>query len=103
MSHQKSQEIVRNLVTVVARTFYEGECILVLDFLSRYEHARYNVHCKYLHVNSREVHQVCGKLRDDKLLCPDKRSELRKPGHHPVPLTYYYLDYRLFIDVVKWR
>lgn len=29
--------------------------------------------------------------------------EARKQDQRPVPRTYYYLDYKEFVDVVKWK
>ena len=29
--------------------------------------------------------------------------EARKQDQRPVPKTYYYLDYKEFVDVVKWK
>lgn len=31
------------------------------------------------------------------------RMEARKQDQRPVPKTYYYLDYKEFVDVVKWK
>ncbi|KAI8320745.1 hypothetical protein GQ54DRAFT_262995, partial [Martensiomyces pterosporus] len=100
---QESLDIVRSLVTLVSRTFYEDKFVLALDFLNRKERAREDVLAKYLHVQSREVHKICGKLREDKLLRSEKRAEAREPGQQPFQRTYYHLDYKLFVDVVKWR
>ncbi|KAJ1957170.1 hypothetical protein GGI12_005100 [Dipsacomyces acuminosporus] len=100
---QESLDIVRGLVTLVSRTFYEDKFVLVLDFLNRHERAREDVLAKYLHVMPREVGKICGKLREDKLLRLEKRAEPREPGQQAFPKTYYHLDYKLFVDVVKWR
>ncbi|KAJ1915999.1 hypothetical protein H4219_004021 [Mycoemilia scoparia] len=33
----------------------------------------------------------------------EKRSDLRKQDQTKVPRTYYHLDFKLFVDVVKWK
>ena len=86
-----------------------------------------------LKMTPRDIHRICGKLREDRLLkmCVLKkidlflcyyvyfrwilnmllfvllnratRMEARKQDQRPVPKTYYYLDYKEFVDVVKWK
>lgn len=31
------------------------------------------------------------------------KHEARKPDQRPIPNTYYYLDYKIFVDVVKYK
>jgi transcription initiation factor TFIIE subunit alpha len=31
------------------------------------------------------------------------KLEARKPDQRPIPNTYYYLDYKIFVDVVKYK
>ena len=36
-------------------------------------------------------------------LCSLTKLEARKPDQRPIPNTYYYLDYKIFVDVVKYK
>lgn len=69
----------------------------------------------------RDIHRICGKLKEDRLvkmyaihtLYTSKmlinlifratRNEPRKQDGRMVPKTYYYIDYKEFVDVVKWK
>ncbi|KAJ2722751.1 hypothetical protein GGI07_003079 [Coemansia sp. Benny D115] len=103
---QESMEIVRQLVAVVARTFYKDEFVIALDYLNRHEIARHDVLTKYMHVTPKVMFWVYSELHKHKLV----RKIMRKddPGENSRyvrrgPQTYFYLDYRQFVDVVKWR
>ncbi|KAJ2840987.1 hypothetical protein GGI22_008106, partial [Coemansia erecta] len=65
---QESLDIVRQLVAVVARTFYKDEFVLALDYLNRHEIARSDVLHKYLHVMPREMSRIYGELEKHKLV-----------------------------------
>ncbi|KAJ2322235.1 hypothetical protein IWW51_000542 [Coemansia sp. RSA 2702] len=105
MSHD-GLEIVRRLVDVVARTFYEDKHVLALDYLNRYEIARIDVLAKYLHVKNKEAFQIYKYLAEHRLVKVVMRADaptdntmyLRRSGQ-----SYYYIDYKQFVDVVKWR
>ncbi|KAI9014539.1 hypothetical protein CLU79DRAFT_820571 [Phycomyces nitens] len=56
-----------------------------------------------LKMTPRDIHRICGKLKEDRLLKMATRMEARKQDQRPVPKTYYYLDYKEFVDVVKWK
>lgn len=70
----------------------------------------------------RDIHRICGKLKEDRLVkmyyasfpflfttrllpfvCRATRNEPRKQDQRMVPKTYYYIDYKEFVDVVKWK
>ncbi|PVU91820.1 hypothetical protein BB559_003978 [Furculomyces boomerangus] len=80
---------VQKLVSIVARAFYSD--------------TREDEIGRFLQVPIREVHKICGRLREDKLLRSQARMESRKSDQKPISRTYYHLDYKLFVDVVKWR
>ncbi|RUS29568.1 hypothetical protein BC938DRAFT_480511, partial [Jimgerdemannia flammicorona] len=54
-------------------------------------------------VTIREIHKICGKLKEDRLLKMITRNEPRKADQRAIPKTYYYIDYKQFVDVVKWK
>ncbi|KAI9505513.1 hypothetical protein GGI25_000984 [Coemansia spiralis] len=103
---QESLDIVRQLVAVVARTFYKDEYIIALDYLNRHEIARSDVLHKYLHVMPREMGRIYGELEKHKLVCRVKRRDEQaenSPYQRKSAQIYFYLDYKQFVDVVKWR
>ncbi|KAF9585469.1 hypothetical protein BGW38_002260, partial [Lunasporangiospora selenospora] len=56
-----------------------------------------------LKLTVREIHKICGKLKEDRLIRDITKHEARKPDQRPIPKTYYYLDYKIFVDVVKYK
>ncbi|RUS21140.1 ubiquinone biosynthesis protein COQ7-domain-containing protein [Endogone sp. FLAS-F59071] len=54
-------------------------------------------------ITIREIHKICGKLKEDRLLKMVTKMEPRKADQRAVPKTYYYIDYKQFVDVVKWK
>ncbi len=57
-----------------------------------------------LGIQVKELAALSSKLLEDKLICTFRRNEIRDAiTNRSVPRTYYYLDYKLFLDVTKWR
>ncbi|KAJ1808981.1 hypothetical protein LPJ75_004475 [Coemansia sp. RSA 2598] len=103
---QESLDIVRQLVAVVARTFYKDKYVIALDYLNRYEIARHDVLHKHLHMNPGEMHKVYWHLQKQKLVEKlTRREEIMENTRYPRQKlqTYYFLDYRQFVNVVKYR
>ncbi|KAJ2845462.1 hypothetical protein IWW36_004771 [Coemansia brasiliensis] len=103
---QDDLEIVRRLVDVVARTFYEDEYVIALDYLNRHEIARTDVLGRYLHVKQKVVFAIYSELEKHRLVKrvwrmdePAEASTFQKRGKQ----WYFYIDYKQFVDVVKWR
>lgn len=51
----------------------------------------------------RDIHRICGKLKEDRLIKMANRMEPRKQDQRLVPKTYYFIDYKELVDVVKWK
>ncbi|KAJ2400293.1 hypothetical protein GGI23_002129 [Coemansia sp. RSA 2559] len=103
---QESLDIVRQLVAVVARTFYKDEFVLALDYLNRHEIARSDVLHKYLHVMPREMSRIYGELEKHKLVKRVKRRDEQLDSmqyQRKSAQVYFFIDYKQFVDVVKWR
>jgi transcription initiation factor TFIIE subunit alpha len=54
-------------------------------------------------INTKDLHKICGKLREDRFLSVHTRSELREGNPRPSNRTWYYINYRQTIDAIKWR
>ncbi|KAJ8656668.1 hypothetical protein O0I10_007747 [Lichtheimia ornata] len=100
-------DVLKALVARVARAFYEPKYIVILDELNNAPPNSNGVReedlVMALKMAPRDVHRICGKLKQDRLLKMATRMEARKQDQRPVPKTYYYLDYKEFVDVVKWK
>jgi transcription initiation factor TFIIE subunit alpha len=53
-------------------------------------------------LQSKEVQKICGKLKDDRLIKSEQKQEPRRDGKQ-VTKRYHYIDYKLFVDTVKWK
>ncbi|KAJ2339901.1 hypothetical protein GGH92_006507, partial [Coemansia sp. RSA 2673] len=103
---QEGLDVVRQLVAVVARTFYKDEYVIALDYLNRHEIARSDVLSRHLRVVHKEAFRIYGDLEKHKLVQRITRQDdtgnnnpYQRRGKH----TYFFIDYRKFVDVVKWR
>ncbi|KAK9760691.1 hypothetical protein K7432_015009, partial [Basidiobolus ranarum] len=72
-------EILRNLVARVGRAFYEPKYMAVLDALSKNETVIDDKLAVYLKLPIREVHKICGKLKEDRLIKVMTKKESRRP------------------------
>ncbi|TPX60300.1 hypothetical protein PhCBS80983_g01849 [Powellomyces hirtus] len=103
-----AKDILRKLVSLVARAYYEPKHVIVFDILLKVNSQRDEELAKALRVQSKELHKICGKLKLDGLLKVEARSELVGPvvegkQQRKISRSYYYIDYKLFVDVVKWK
>ncbi|KAJ1660798.1 hypothetical protein IWQ61_000333 [Dispira simplex] len=96
-------ETVKLLVSVVGRAFYDTRLVIALDYINARESLRDDELATYLKMNLRDVHKVGGQLQENKLIKITTRTEAKTPEARPVPKTYYYMDYKHFVDVVKWK
>ncbi|KAJ2742822.1 hypothetical protein GGI20_004205 [Coemansia sp. BCRC 34301] len=103
---QAGLDVVRQLVAVVARTFYKDEYIIALDYLNWHEIARIDVLYKHLRVAHKEAYRIFSDLEKHKLVQRITRQDevvLNSPFQRTRKSVYFYVDYRKFVDVVKWR
>ncbi|KAG0050448.1 hypothetical protein BGZ83_004797 [Gryganskiella cystojenkinii] len=99
----EDQYVLDQLVYRVARAFYEPKYIVVMDVINKQKQVRDEELALTLKLNRREIHKICGKLKEDRLIKDLTKMEARKPDQRQIPNTYYYLDYKLFVDVVKYK
>ncbi|KAL7275149.1 hypothetical protein RUND412_001911 [Rhizina undulata] len=96
-------EIAKSLVKCVARAFYETKHILVLDALMIHNAVRDDELAKLLGFQTKDLHKLCGKLKEDRMLAVHTRPEQKEGQQRPVNRTYYYVEFRATIDAVKFR
>ncbi|KAK9433751.1 TFIIE alpha subunit-domain-containing protein [Lipomyces doorenjongii] len=96
-------EHVKVLIQFVARSFYETRHIIILDALLRHNVVSDDDLPQMVGIQKKELHKLCAKLRDDRLLKIHTRSEPKEGQQRPVQRTYYYIQYREAVDAIKWR
>ncbi|KAI5854605.1 hypothetical protein BZA05DRAFT_392040 [Tricharina praecox] len=98
-----SLDIAKSLVKTVARAFYDTRHILVLDALMVHNALRDDELAKLLGLVTKDVHKLCGKLKEDRMLAVHSRPEQKDGQQRPVNRTYYYIEFRSTIDGIKYR
>ncbi|KAF9301546.1 hypothetical protein BGZ74_006588 [Mortierella antarctica] len=99
----EDQLVLDQLVYRVCRAFYEPRYIVVMDVINKMKQIKDEELALTLKLTKREIHKICGKLKEDRLIKDITKHEARKPDQRPIPNTYYYLDYKIFVDVVKYK
>ncbi|KAI0407338.1 hypothetical protein F4802DRAFT_553326 [Xylaria palmicola] len=101
-------DLAQQLVRSVARTFFKSpdidtRHILIVDALVIHSALRDDDLSYLMSMNLKDLHRICARLRDERLLQVHVRPELREGQQRPTNRTYYYIDYRQAIDAIKWR
>ncbi|PWN52583.1 hypothetical protein IE53DRAFT_384952 [Violaceomyces palustris] len=95
---------IRRLAQIVARIFYEDKHIILMDQLVSITVLPADVLAHRLGIQVKDLAALAIKLLDDKLICTFRRNETKDNVHNRTfQRTYYYLDYKLFLDVTKWK
>lgn len=96
-------DLAQQLVRSCVRSFYETKHILVIDALVIHSALRDDDMAYLMGMNTKELHKLCGRLREDRFLAVHTRPEVKEGQQRPINRTYYYIDYRATIDAIKWR
>ncbi|KAJ1978246.1 hypothetical protein H4R35_001985 [Dimargaris xerosporica] len=96
-------DVVKNLVSYVGRAFLEPRSIIALDYINMRESVRDDELAGFMKIPLRDVHKLGGLLKEGHLIKIATRMEPRKPDQRMIPKTYYYIDYKHFVDVIKWK
>ncbi|KAB5563225.1 hypothetical protein GE09DRAFT_1111481 [Coniochaeta sp. 2T2.1] len=91
------------LIRAVVRAFYETRHVLIIECLLNYSALRDDDLAYLVGMNTKDLHKICAKLKEDRLLEVQTRPELKEGQTRPVNRTYYWIDFQHFVDAVKWR
>jgi len=97
-------EVFHTLVKKVARAYYKPQYIVVLDLLSTtgVTSLKEEDIASKVKLSTKEIQKICGKLKDDRLIKSEPKQEPRRDGRMGTK-QYHYIDYKLFVDAVKWK
>ncbi|KAK6501619.1 hypothetical protein TWF481_009454 [Arthrobotrys musiformis] len=96
-------DVAKSLVRCVARAFYDVKHILVIDALMIHSALRDDDLAHLLGTQTKELHKLCGKLKEDRMVNVHTRQELKEGQTRTVARTYYYVDFRGTVDGIKYR
>lgn len=95
---------IRRLVQVIARLFYDDGYILLVDQLVSIALIPIEVLARRIGMQTRDLASLASKLIEDRVISVYRSQETREgPFQRSVTRTYFYIDYKLFLDVTKWR
>ncbi|KIL00310.1 hypothetical protein PAXRUDRAFT_821772 [Paxillus rubicundulus Ve08.2h10] len=103
MATKEEQETLRLLVQHVARGFYEPKYIIILDQLARHPVLKDDDLAGRMGLQAKELNKLMAVLGNDCLVQVYRQNELKEGAQRSVGRQYYYIDYKHFCDVVKWR
>ncbi|KAJ8586326.1 hypothetical protein M405DRAFT_795743 [Rhizopogon salebrosus TDB-379] len=103
MATKDEQEALRLLVQHVSRGFYEPKFTIILDQLARHPVLKDDDLAGRMGLQAKELNKLMAVLGNDRLVQVYRQNELKEGAQRSVGRQYYYIDYRHFCDVVKWR
>src|SRR2546423_13995771 len=86
------------LLMRVARAFFQTAHIVVLDQLTKHEAMSDENLAKGVGLNVKEIHKLCGTLKEARLIKTFTRAEPKKAEQRAIPRTYYYVDWQQVIN-----
>ncbi|KZV86122.1 hypothetical protein EXIGLDRAFT_840977 [Exidia glandulosa HHB12029] len=97
------QLALRKLVQNVARCFYDARHIVVLDQLVRHPVLKDDDLAGRLGLQLKELGKLTAVLCNHRLVSKYQQNEQKEGGFRAVARSYYFIDYKSFCNVVKWR
>ncbi|KAI0724337.1 TFIIE alpha subunit-domain-containing protein [Cerioporus squamosus] len=97
------QETLRLLVQHVSRAFYEPKFTVVMDQLIRHPVLKDDDLAGRMGLQLKELNKIMATLETHKLVRAYRQNELKEGAQRSVGRQYFYIDYQLFCNVVKWR
>lgn len=93
---------VKRLVRTVMRGFYSVEHVLVMDMLIRKSCLKDDDLETLLHFERKQIRSITTQLKNDKMLKLKLKMETGPDGRI-TRQNYYYINYRAFVNVVKYK
>ncbi|KAI8814577.1 hypothetical protein BJ742DRAFT_786028 [Cladochytrium replicatum] len=114
MASESDLKVLRRLVGMVSRAFYEQRQVVIMDILCNINSCKDDELARKLNTTPKDVNRLCARLKTDGLI----RTEETKGGtavatadsiadpnwaKKKPPRNVYYIDYKQFVDIVKLR
>ncbi|KAI6043907.1 TFIIE alpha subunit-domain-containing protein [Pisolithus marmoratus] len=103
MATKEERDTLRLLVQHVARAFYEPKYVIILDQLARHPVLKDDDLAGRMGLQAKELNKLMAVIGNDRLIHVYRQNELKEGAQRSVGRQYYYIDYKHFCDVVKWR
>jgi len=103
MEEATDMSVFITLLMRVARAFFQTAHIVVLDQLTKQEAISDENLAKGVGLNVKEIHKLCGTLKEARLIKTFTKAEPKKAEQRAIPRTYYYVDWQQVVNVIKWK
>ncbi|KAI0031345.1 hypothetical protein K488DRAFT_52231 [Vararia minispora EC-137] len=102
-NEQKAQ--LKELAQRVVRAFYEPKYIIVIDQLVQHYALRDDQLAGRVGLQLKDLNKIMAVLEKDGLVqvYVHRQNELKDGAQRSIGKSYFYLDFKHFCDVVKWR
>ncbi|KAH9996536.1 hypothetical protein BJV77DRAFT_987552 [Russula vinacea] len=87
----------------VTRAFYDPRFIVVMDQLARHQVLKDDDLAGRVGLQVKELNKHTATLEKDGLIQTHRQNELKQGAQRSVGRQYFYVDYKRFCNVVKWR
>ncbi|XP_065649221.1 general transcription factor IIE subunit 1 [Hydra vulgaris] len=95
--------ILKRLAKTVAYALYEPEQIVTINILTKYPCIDEDTLMEKLQFDKRQLRQVLGRLKNDKLVKQRVVKEKQQDTGVLNVYNFYFINYNLFVNVVKYR
>ncbi|XP_065835354.1 general transcription factor IIE subunit 1-like [Oscarella lobularis] len=96
-------DLLKRLARIVVRAFYSKEDTIVLDALVRHVCVKEDDLSELLYMEKRALRQSLVHLKKDKLIKSMNRTETFSPEEKPQKVSYFFINYRSFVNAVKYK
>ena len=104
VSEEKLKSLLKEFVQLVAHAFYPPKEFLFIDLLVKNTILSEEELGKRLHAEVRQLKAVTNQFTRDKLIRTKLKSIPKPDGTgRPQKIAYYYIDYKMFVNVVRYR
>ncbi|KAH8113794.1 TFIIE alpha subunit-domain-containing protein [Phellopilus nigrolimitatus] len=103
MATKEDQETLRLLVQYVSRAFYEPKFVVIMDQLARHPVLKDDDLAGRIGLQAKELNKIMAVLSNDRLVQVHRQNELKEGAQRSIGKQYYFIDYQLLCNVVKWR
>ncbi|KAI0005512.1 TFIIE alpha subunit-domain-containing protein [Russula compacta] len=103
MLTEESRAALYLLVQHVTRAFYDPRYIVVMDQLARHQVLKDDDLAGRVGLQVKELNKLMATLEKDGLIQAHRQNELKEGAQRSVGRQYFYVDYKHFCNVVKWR
>lgn len=95
--------ILKRLARVIVKSFYDTEHAAIINLLVKHTCVKEEDMLELLKFDKKQLRTVLARLKNDKLIKQRVFKEKQADTGNTVTLNYFFIDYKLFVNVVKYK